>query len=393
MNYILFDPPLTWENLLPLTFTRPVCEIRVGIINIREKWEKRLDCRVSWITQSYLSDKFPLQTGKDNVFINGSTLPDDKLLNEIQSLSVGKAIYSGETLLAVRLTQQGSESFSPTEKYEKIVYKNEFLKIEFPWDIFSNNGQAIESDFNLLTQGRNSAHLSSSNKILGPGKIFLEEGASVECAILNTLPGPIYIGKDAEVMEGSVVRGPFALGEHSALKLGAKIYGPTTLGPYCKAGGEINNSVFMGYSNKGHDGFLGNSVIGEWCNIGADSNNSNLKNDYSKIRLWNYREEKFIHSGLIFCGLIMGDHSKCGINTMFNTGTVVGVNTNLFGSGFLPNFIPSFSWGGAQGFKTYQLNKALEVAGKVMKRRDIQLDVTDSEILKEIFRMTEKHRS
>ena len=393
MNYILFDPPVTWENLLPLTFTRPVCEIRAGILNIREKWEKTLDCRISWMTRSYLSNKFPLHTGQDNLFVNGSVFPDDKLTKAIQSLPAGKAIYSGEILLAVRLTRQGSESFNPTEKYEKIAYENEILKIEFPWDIFSINGQAIESDFRLLTQGRDSAHLSSSNRILGAGNIFLEEGARVECATLNSLPGPIYIGKDAEIMEGSIVRGPFALGDHSTLKLGAKVYGPTTIGPQCKAGGEINNSIFIGFSNKGHDGFLGNSVIGEWCNIGADSNNSNLKNNYSEVRIWNYREEKFIDSGLTFCGLIMGDHSKCGINTMFNTGTVVGVNSNIYGSGFQRKFIPSFSWGEALQFTTYRLDKALEVAEKVMNRRDIQLDAIYIDILSEVFRITEKYRS
>ena len=395
MNYILFDPPETWENLLPLTFTRPVSEIRIGILSIREKWERRLNSQVSWHTRPYLSAKFELQSNDDNMIINGSMLPDDTIINELHSLTSGQALYSGAVLLAVLLGQEELDKFDPggTGNYEKVDCRHEPLCIGFPWDIFKNNARAIEADFALLTSGRESAKISSSNSVLEPGNVFLEEGASMECATLNARTGPIYIGSGAEIMEGSIVRGPFSLGEHSTLKLGARIYGPTSIGPYCKVGGEVNNSVFQGFSNKGHDGFLGNSVIGEWCNIGADTNNSNLKNNYSTIRLWNYRQEKFISSGLLFCGLIMGDHSKCGINTMFNTGTVVGVNTNIFGSGFPRNFIPSFSWGGPQGYTTYKLDKALEVACEVMKRRDIQLDTLDSDILSEVFNMTEKYRS
>ncbi len=395
MNYILFDLTETWENLLPITFTRPVSEIRIGILSIREKWENRLQSRVSWLTRPYLSKKFELQCGDDNMLINGSVLPDDDLLINISSLSPGHALYTGESLLAVRLGRQELKNFDPavTGKYARVECRHESLSIGFPWDIFEQNGMAIRADFDLLTSGRKSAKISSTNRILGPGNVFLEEGASVECAILNARTGPIYIGKNAEIMEGSIVRGPFAMGEQSTLKLGARIYGPTTIGPYCKAGGEVNNSVFQGYSNKTHDGFLGNSVIGEWCNIGADSNNSNLKNNYSTVRLWNYREEKFISSGKLFCGLVMGDHSKCGINTMFNTGTVVGVNANIFGAGFPRTFIPSFSWGDPHEFTTYRLDKALEVAAEVMKKRDIQFDPGDADILSEIFSMTEKYRS
>ncbi|MFC2112776.1 GlmU family protein [Bacteroidota bacterium] len=393
MNYILFDQDHTRENLLPFTFTRPVCEIRIGILTIREKWEKRMNCLSSWKTQSYLSEKYPVQTGEDNILINGSILPDNELVLEIKSLLLGQALYSGEMLLAVRLDREGTDSFYPDSRYEKIEYGNDMLRIEFPWDIFTLNGAAIESDFALITTGKKSAPLSTTNQVLGSGNIFIEAGASVEFASLNTTKGSIYIGRNAEVMEGSLIRGPFALGENSTLKLGAKIYGPTTIGPHSKVGGEINNSIIFGYSNKAHDGFLGNSVIGEWCNLGADSNNSNLKNNYSEVRVWNYREESFIASGLTFCGLIMGDHSKCGINTMFNTGTVVGVNANIFGSGFPRNFIPSFSWGGAHGFSTYQLKKALEVAEEVMIRREIQLDTTEADILSEVFFQTEKYRS
>jgi UDP-N-acetylglucosamine diphosphorylase/glucosamine-1-phosphate N-acetyltransferase len=393
MNYILFDPPETRKNLLPLTFTRPVSEIRIGILNIREKWEKLMNCDTSWITESYLSDKYPENAGDENIYINGSILPDMELIREIQELSDGRALYSGDTLVAVKLVGKSKDNFDPAGNYEKIQFGKEVQCIEFPWDVFKQNGRAIEADFKLITTGKKSAKLSPTNQVLGTGNIFLEEGSDVECATLNTNAGSIYIGKDAEIMEGSHVRGPFALCEKSTLKLGAKIYGPTTIGPHCKVGGEVNNSVFFEYSNKSHDGFLGNSVIGEWCNIGADSNNSNLKNNYAEVRVWNYGKEKFIPSGLTFCGLIMGDHSKCGINTMFNTGTVVGVNANIYGSGFPRNFIPSFSWGGPLGFTTYQLNKAFEVAEEVMSRRDLKLLTTERNILSEIFRMTEKYRT
>lgn len=352
-----------------------------------------MNCKTSWITKSYLSDKYPAKTGNENIYINGSILPDGELIREIQDLSDGRALYSGETLVAAKLSGKSSGNFDPDGTYEKVQSGKEVRCIEFPWDIFKQNGQAIEADFKLITAGRKSAKLSPTNQVLGTGDIFLEKGSNVECASLNTNGGSIYIGKDAEIMEGSHVRGPFALCEKSALKIGAKIYGPTTIGPHCKVGGEVNNSVFFGYSNKAHDGFLGNSVIGEWCNIGADSNNSNLKNNYAEVRVWNYGKEKFIPCGLTFCGLIMGDHSKCGINTMFNTGTVVGVNANIYGSGFPGNFIPSFSWGGPLGFTTYQLNKAFEVAEKVMSRRDLKLLTTDRNILSEIFRMTEKYRT
>ena len=274
---------------------------------------------------------------------------------------------------------------------DKTISKADPLCVLKPWDIFAKNGQAIKDDFAFITRDRKSQQLSSTNQVLGDN-IFVEEGAKVECCILNTTTGPIYIGKDAEIMEGSVIRGPFVLGDHATVKLAAKIYGPTTVGPHSRVGGEVNNSVIFAYSNKGHDGFLGNSVLGEWCNIGADSNNSNLKNNYAEVKLWNYSQERFVGTGLQFCGLIMGDHSKCGINTMFNTGTVVGVNANIFGSGFPRNFVPSFSWGGASGFTTYKLRDAFEVASKVLERREKVFDDIEKEILEKVFELTEKYR-
>lgn len=391
MNYILFDGEYR-SNLLPLTFTRPVAELRIGIITIREKWEKYLEVKTSVKTESYLEKKYEaaFSIDDDNTWIYGGACPNQKLIEEINALQPGHALYENEILLALNSGSMSFENAISTAKRFESHAKP--ILITNLWDIFSKNGEALKEDFNLITKGRNSLSLSKTNQVLGLENIFIEEGAKIECAILNATTGPIYIGKDAEIMEGSIVRGPFALCEHSALKMGAKIYGPTTVGPHSKVGGEVNNSVFQAYSNKGHDGFLGNSVIGEWCNIGADSNNSNLKNNYANVKLWNYTKEKFVDTGLQFCGLIMGDHSKCGINTMFNTGTVVGVNVNIFGDGFPRNFIPSFSWGGAAGFTTYKLKDALEVAEKVMERRNIALDEADKEILATIFDITEKNR-
>lgn len=378
MNYILFDEGR--EHLLPLTYTRPVADIRMGILTIREKWEKYLAANTSTLTEAYLQQKFPLVEAADNVWINGSVCPTAALVEAVKNLSDGEVLKSDEKVLAYRNTASHDVAFS-----------GDFIQLQKLWHIFSFNADCIKDDYELLTAGRTSAPISDTNLLIGD-QVFLEEGAKVEGAILNSTNGPIYIGKEAEIMEGSLVRGPLAMCEHSVLKLGAKIYGATTLGPYCKVGGEVNNSVLLGYSNKGHDGFLGNSVLGEWCNIGADSNNSNLKNNYAEVRLWNYGLGRFDKTGLQFCGLVMGDHSKCGINTMFNTGTVVGVSTNLFGAGFPRNFVPSFSWGGAAGYTTYQLPKVFEVASKVMERRNKAFDSVEQSILAHVFELTKGYR-
>tara|TARA_B110000467_G_C18314698_1_gene480655 strand:- start:936 stop:2090 length:1155 start_codon:yes stop_codon:yes gene_type:complete len=383
MNYILFDHHR--ENLLPLTYTRPVADIRIGVLTIREKWEHYLNTTTSTLTEDYLQLKFPLVTNEDNVWINGGVCPTVELVKAISQLAEGVCLKQGDTTLAYH-----SNAEAPTTE---ITFKGELTQVSKLWHIFQHNEVAIQADYDLLTAGRISQKLSDTNQVLGAENIFVEEGAKVECSILNATTGPIYIGKNAEVMEGSIVRGPLAMCEHSVLKLGAKIYGATTLGPYCKVGGEVNNSVLMGYSSKGHDGFLGNSVLGEWCNIGADSNNSNLKNNYAEVRLWNYSLQSFEKTGLQFCGLIMGDHSKCGINTMFNTGTVVGVSVNLFGAGFPRNYVPSFSWGGAAGYSTYQLGKVFEVAEKAMERRAVEFDEVEQNILSSVFELTEAHRN
>lgn len=391
-NYILFDDN-AWSKLLPLTFTRPVCEIRIGILTIREKWEKYLESEVSFMTQDYLAEKYPLRTGSGNTYINGSILPTPNLVEAIIKLLPGDCLRQNETLIAFNAVQPHKEIPSDFSEFKNLIgFDGEILKIDHPWQIFANNGVAIKADFELLTKGRKSAALSATNRVAGAENIFLEEGAKVEFSIINATTGPVYIGSDAEIMEGSIVRGPLALCEHAALKMGAKIYGPTTIGPHCKVGGEVNNSVLFGYSNKAHDGFLGNSVLGEWCNLGADTNNSNLKNNYEKVKLWSYVEEKFISTGLQFCGLIMGDHSKSGINTMFNTGTVVGVSANIFGDGFPRNFIPSFSWGGSQGYMVYKPENAFKTAGLVYERRGIALSEPEKKILAKVFEMDEKYR-
>ncbi len=393
-NYILFDDH-SWENLLPLTFTRPVGELRWGILRIREKWEAELKSSFSYITQDYLSQKYPLLQTGENLLVNSALLPNNELIAEFEDLKSNEWLYSGDRLLAAKILSPDPLAFKPFANKKTGIPKQVkcgFDLLDWPWQLFRDNGREIRNDFERLTKNRRSAQLSSTCNLISPENIFSEEGLKAEYVTINASTGPVYLGKNAEIMEGSLIRGPFALGEGSVVKLGAKIYGPTTIGPFCKAGGEINNSILMTWSNKGHDGFLGNSILGEWCNIGADSNNSNLKNNYTNVKIWNYQKEKFIDTGLQFCGLIMGDHSKCGINTMFNTGTIVGVSANIFGSGFPRNFIPSFSWGGVNGFTTYSVPKAFETAKLVMERRDVPFDEVEKQILKEVFRRTGKFR-
>lgn len=393
MNCILFDDN-AWGNLLPLTYTRPVSDIRVGILTIKEKWEFILNKKCYNLTQEYLQDKYPIKIADDNLLINSSVLPTEDLVNEIQQLQFNEALMSRSLLMAVRLNKERLVNFwyGDISNYSQLLYEKSVYLVEYPWNVFSLNEKALKDDFQMLTKDKKSKAISETNQVTNPENIFIQSGARVEHAVLNASKGPIYIDKDAEVMEGSLIRGPFYLGKHSVTKMGAKIYGATTIGPHSKVGGELNNVVFFGYSNKAHDGFLGNAVVGEWCNFGADTNNSNLKNNYTLVRMWNYKEEKFVRTGLQFAGLVMGDHSKCGINTMFNTGTVIGISANIFGAGFPRNFIPSFSWGGANGFTTYAIKKAFETMETVMKRRDIEFSEKEREILTHVFNMTEKYR-
>ena len=397
-NIILFDSDIR-DQLLPITYTRPVCELRIGILTIREKWEHWLKGRVSYITQDYLSEKYPISIASDNLVINGAILPDTELCQLIQNLKFNEALLKNGELIAARLDERQFYNLMEDNDIEELEgfefeESTKLLAINHVWDIFSFNDSAMRSDFVMLTKGRTSAPLSKTNQLLGDAEqLFIEEGATIECSILNTEKGPIYIGKNAEVMEGCVIRGGLALCEGSTLKIGAKIYGATTIGPYSKVGGEVNNSVIIGHSNKAHEGYLGNSVLGEWCNIGADTNTSNLKNNYEPVKLWDYTKDSFVKTGMQFLGLIMGDHSKCAINTMFNTGTVVGVSANIYGAGFPRNFIPSFTWGGTGGLETYPFNKAIDTMERVLARRQMSVSNEDRNILKFIFDFSGRYRS
>lgn len=398
-NIILFGDD-NWFHLLPLTFTRPIAELRVGILTIKEKWELHLNGKVSYITQDYLAEKYPIKIEDDNLLINSTLLPSTEILNFIKQLKLNEALLVGEELLAARLSADQFDLLSDDPNSLKTlkginlegVSGLNISRILRPYDIFTLNGQEIVLDFDIITKGRKSQPISETNKIIGKHPVFLEIGAVMECCIINTEGGPVYIGKNALVMEGCLIRGGLAVCEGAVIKMGAKIYGPTTAGPYCRLGGEVNNSVLFANSNKGHDGYLGNSVIGEWCNLGADTNTSNLKNNYLPVKIWSYVKEGFEDTGLQFCGLIMGDHSKAGINTMFNTGTVVGVASNIFGDGFPRTYIPSYSWGGASGFTTHQLKKAIETAELVMKRRNQEMLEEDKKILEYIFLNTATNR-
>lgn len=353
----------------PFSLTRPVGNLRMGILTNNERWQLYLpEAEIFFETEDYLSDKFPESSvGK---LVNAQIIPNADLAEAVRALKPNHLLEYKGVSLAKEGTGEIIESYSGAPP----------IILSQRWDLYRLNGDVLKADFTLITANRKSHELSSTNTIIGdPNQIFIEEGATVEAAILNVNSGPIYIGKNAEIMEGSLVRGPLAMLESSALKLGTKIYGPTTIGPHCKVGGEVNNCIFYGYSNKGHDGFLGNSIVGEWCNIGADTNTSNLKNNYSNVKAYNYVTKRLEQTDLQFMGLMMGDHSKCGINTMFNTATVVGVSSNIFGSEFPPKYIPSFQWG-VQG-ESFSFEKAVEAANNMMKRRNLELDHNDVKIL------------
>ncbi len=395
-NIILFDYPEIHQSLLPLTFTRPVADIRIGILTIREKWEHRIPGNYSYLTEEYLCKKYPVQTNECNLFIAGHILPSEELTKLANSLEPGVACENDGKVI---LYKGSLDDFTRKQFTRSIPVKEPYLSIEMLYDIFMKNEEAIEQDFRLLTTGRQSAPLSKTNTVIGNTaypdglpKIFIEEGASVECCSLNLTEGPVYFGKGAELMEGCCIRAPFAACEHAVTKLGCKIYGATTLGPYCKVGGELSNVIMLGYSNKAHDGFLGNAVIGEWCNLGAGTTASNLKNDYTEIKLWHYPSHRFLPTGLQFCGLIMGDHSKAGVNCMFNTATVIGVGVNIYGAGFPRNFVASFSEGGTAGFNDVALNKFFAAAEKMMSRRNCQLTEIDKEIFESIYNQAENFK-
>nr|WP_294893800.1 putative sugar nucleotidyl transferase [uncultured Pedobacter sp.] len=389
MTIIFFDDQ-SRETLLPLTYTRPVADLRIGIMKISEKWLFHYKTDGFYQTQAYLQNKFPIKTSDCQLFINGSVCPNKDLLDKIEALNEGEALIGDEVCIAAK-TASKSFDFSDLSNFKSIEFDGNFIKIIYPEDLFKFNADAIRADFDVLTSGRTSQKLSATNTIIGDD-IFVEEGVEAECSTFNTKNGPIYLGKNSQVWEGTHIRGALALCNDSQIKMGAKIYGATTIGPNSRIGGEVNNAVIWGNSSKGHEGYLGNSVLGEWCNMGADSNNSNLKNNYAEVKLWDYTTQRFRKTGLQFCGLIMADHAKCGINTMFNTGTVVGVGTNVFGPGFPRNYIADFSWGGSHGFEVYSLNKMFETVTKVFERRGKMFDEIERNILTNIFNNTEEYR-
>jgi UDP-N-acetylglucosamine diphosphorylase/glucosamine-1-phosphate N-acetyltransferase len=398
-NIILFDSDAR-NHLLPLTATRPMGELRIGILTLREKWERRLHGTVSYITQEYLQDKYPINIEEDNFIVNAGVLPTPALCSAIDNLAVGEALLKAGELIAGRLNERQFELLIEDEELDEmqgdeIPEQIQISQVNRLWDLIYLNEQELEADFRLLCDGRQSQPLSETVQVIGDRSlVFLEPGARIECCTLNTRKGPIYIGKDAEVMEGCFLRGPIGIGAGAVLKMGAKIYGPTSIGPVCRAGGEITRSIMLANANKGHEGYLGDSVLGEWCNIGADSNNSNLKNNYAEVKLWDYETGRFEKTGHQFVGLFMGDHAKCGINTMFNTGTVVGIFANVYGAGYQRNFVPDFAWGGADSaYRTYKFAEAMETAGTVMKRRGIPFTDLEKAILYHVYDQTATYRS
>ena len=391
-NIIIFDDNDIRRQLLPLTYTRPIAKIRVGITTIAEKWQSMLgEGRYSWLTASYLQEKYPLVAESSNLMIAGHVLPSKALAEQALALYEGEAIVDGETVFAFngKPSDFDNHNFSRTfAPAQKVVSINKL------YDIFEANSKAISDDFSRITLNRTSQPIPHSATVIGDAsQIFIEEGACVEGAFLNTKKGPIYIGKDVEIMECACVRGPFAACHDAKVKIGAKIYEGTTLGPHCKVGGEVENSVFLGYSNKAHDGFIGDAVVGEWCNIGGGTTASNLKNDYGEIKLWNYASQRFERTGRQFVGLIMGDHCKTGVNCMINTATVLGVGVNIHGSGFPRNFVPSFMEGSSNaGFKDVSLKAFFNIAERVMARRGITLTEADKKMYESIYSIAKRYK-
>lgn len=396
-NIILFDLPAVRENLLPLSYTRPIADFLVGITTLRKKWESFLAGEFSYSTVGYLSEKYPMKAADENLFIASNIIATEHLARRLDTLEPGEVLMA-DTRAGQRVLVGFKGGANRLDEVihsmpAGIVYEEKVDAINYVYDIFLLNGHQIEADFDVLTAGREGQSIPRSNTVIGdPDRIYIESGAIVEGVVLNASHGPIYVGRHVEIMEGSCLRGPIALGEHSTVNMGTRIYPGTSLGPWCKVGGELNNVVIFGFTNKAHDGFLGNAVIGEWCNLGAGCVASNLKNDYTEIKLWNYPSHRFLRTGLQFCGLIMADHSKAGINTMFNTATVVGVGVNIHGSGFPRNFIASFSEGGPSGFTDLPMEKFFDIAKRMMARRGRSLSEADNRIFHAIRELAENYK-
>ncbi|PZF73688.1 GlmU family protein [Taibaiella soli] len=396
MQLILFDDQSRF-GLMPFTRTRPAADIRCGIFTMRERWEKLLGQKSSSITEAYLQQVFPPDAADDNLLVNGGIFASSTLANAIKALQPESKLVKDDTIIAARTTRKelSFDGLAATlQTFSTVSFEEKINQLKNTWDIFSQNDRAIREDFAIITEGRQSDVIPEGVTVTGKENLFIEPGAIVNAGtIINAATGPVYLAKDAEILEGCMLRGPIALGEHAVLKMGAKIYGGTTIGEGCKVGGEISNVVFFANSNKGHDGYLGNAVIGEWCNLGADTNCSNLKNNYDEVKIWDEYNNKSIKTGLTFCGLLMGDHSKCGINTMFNTGTVAGVSCNIYGGNFPEKFIPSFCWGGSEGMVTYDFNRAMDTANRMMGRRNKSLSPAEIEMYRWIFEQTTEQRN
>lgn len=393
MKVALFDDPVIRRQLLPFTYTRPVAEIRYGISTITEKWQRRLNTSLLFVTQNYLQQKFKGPAPGDScILINGAVVPTKELVERIEHLDSGQAITKGDLIIAAKV--DSNDNIEVLKTMSATEYAGELTVLQRTWEIFKGAGQQIKKDFIALTAGRKSAGITDPyTRTYNEKDIFIEEGVSIKAAVLDADNGPIYLGKNSSVEAGAIIKGPFGLGEGSTINGLAHMRGDIAIGPYCKVGGEVSNSIIFAYSNKGHDGFLGNSVLGEWCNIGAGTNTSNLKNNYAKVKIWDFAKGGFINTGEQFCGLMMGDHSKSGIGTIFNTGTVTGVAANIFGSGFPRNYIPSFSWGGHAGFTTFRPNKVKEMASASMARRNRKFDEIEESIMQHIFNQTEEFRT
>ena len=395
MNIILFDSDVRY-SLLPFTHTRPVADIRCGIMTMRERWEHYFKQNTSTLTEAYLQEVYPINSSNDNLFINGSIFATTELFERIKTLQPQEQLVKEDIIIAARVSGERvsfSRGLKSPVQLLDISYSGEIKSLKNTWDIFSYNEDAIVADFEILTHGRVSQSVPDGVTVVGKAGLFIEEGAIINAGcIINAASGCVYIGKNAELLEGVMMRGPVAVCNEGVLKMGAKVYKGTTIGPGCKVGGEISNVVFFANSNKGHDGYLGNAVIGEWCNLGADTNCSNLKNNYDKIKIWDEHNFKSVQTGLTFCGVLMADHSKCAINTMFNTGTVVGVSANIYGGGFPEKFIPSFAWGGSDGMTTYKIERAMETANRMMERRGRYLSPEELKMYAHIFAATQEQR-
>ncbi|WP_116108235.1 putative sugar nucleotidyl transferase [Lewinella sp. IMCC34191] len=394
MPVILFDSQ-DREHLLPLTYARPVGDLRLGLLTLAEKWGRHLVTTCSCFPAPYLRNLFPTALGEENWLIDGSLLPGVEVVSWIESIPLNSAWAKEGRLVVAKLDRARTEAFVADDGLNGLEMKEvphlPFSFVSRPADLFRKNAEAIVSDFELVTGGRDSEPLPSSNRLVGSlENLFISNDVKLEACILNVEDGPIYIGRGATVLEGSMLRGPLVIAEDAVIKMGAKLYGATTIGPNCKVGGEISNVVFQANSNKGHDGYLGNAVVGEWCNIGADTNGSNLKNDYGNVKVWSYADQAMIDSGIQFYGIIMGDHSKTAINTMLNTGTVIGFSANVFGAGFPPTFVPSFTWG--NGVTTYRLDKAMETARRMMMRRGKVFSDDHRALFEYIFQRSQPYR-